>query len=162
MDLNSIKPKNLKISDKYSANLYKYLKKNPNARIYMSKRCLIKDIPIEYGEGSLNTYNTFVGQIYDDFLSGNKLMEILQKNTNNHWAFMLSQLDLEDITEQFFCDYKSIGRCLWDKNHHRSMRYDDNRFTYINEDSRICNWCGQSHTKRIETETSVKEYEIWE
>lgn len=162
MELTLIKPKNLKVSDKYSANLYKYLKKNPNSRIYMNKTCLIKEVPLTYQIGELSIYNTYVGQLGGNFLIGNKLIEILRKPNKQKWAFMKSDLEIEDITDQFMHDYKLIGRCLWDGKHNKWQLGTENRFTYINDNERFCNWCGCHQNKRIEVEVIEREHIIWD
>ena len=163
MDLKLIKPKNLKVSDKYSTNLYKYLKKNPNSRIFYRKVNRWNEEELEYNVHNFSIGNAILGVEYHDNYVGNCLMDILQKSSSTRWCYLKSMHgELVDITDEFFRDYELIGRCLFDPTHSKWVLGDDKRFTYINEDSRICNWCGQSHTKRIETETIVKEYEIWE
>ena len=162
MELTLIKPKNLKVSDKYSANLYKYLKVNPHSRIYMNKICSIKEVPLTYHIGKLSVYNAYVGQLGGGFLTGNNLMSILQKPSKHKFAFIKNNSELEDITEQFLLDYELIGRCLWYGDHNKRQLGDDDRFAHINENKRICNWCGCIQNKRIEKEVITKTHVIWE
>lgn len=56
-----------------------------------------------------------------------------------------------EVTEEFFERYIKIGRCIY--GHHLFLNDDENRYTYIDDTHRVCNWCGQEQHEEIITYT---------
>lgn len=183
MELKQIKPKG-KESDKYSINLYKYLKKNPEYnKVYYQTMHYVK---VGCGENHKEIYeyrhrdfdiNDFkLTEIYlsaypiwyiqrDDILTGSKLISILRggRGMYENFAYCSTshELNYVDITDIFWDKYIEIGRCIWDNKHNGYLQNDDNRFTYIDENNRICNWCGEKQHRKIKIEHIEKKKEIW-
>lgn len=152
MNLNEIKPKKVGTSDKYSSNLYKYLKENPKAKVFYSKTNYSTEEEQVYDKNNLSTMSTYIGQSLDGGISGVRLQEILGRLPKMGYFYLMSEDEYVDVTEEFFEDYKKIGRCLFDSNHSRWLLGDENRFAYSDEDTRECNWCNlkqKKHTKEI-------------
>jgi hypothetical protein len=181
LDLKKIKPKDIKISDKYSANLYKFLKKTGYGNVYFNTNngTMKEKETIELDWNNLRAYNIFIGSnIMDDTYNMNdeniNFGQVIAKRLNSilsgvkiyqtgaycafghYWV----NRDWIDITEEFWKRYEQIGRCLFID--HDGWCQDDNntRFKYIDEDTRICNWCGKTEHRRIKE--VVKHKEIWE
>lgn len=184
MNLNNIKPKNLKESDKYSVNLYKFIKKTGCNHVYINiNKGSFKEpniIGFDWNKDNVMDYDIYVGSnIMDDIiynedntkslnigqviakplysiLNGNKLYQ-----TGCYCAFGRTYVkrDFLDITDEFWKRYKEIGRCLF-LSHDRSCLGDENRFTQINALYRKCNWCGKLQEKHIEEKIIKKE--VWE
>lgn len=155
VELNAIKPKTSGISDKYSANLYKYLKKNPQSRVYTP-------IAEKYSKDTFSAGDVWLGVFHIVGLTGiagKRLQMILSgENSMNH-LMPANREEYVDITAKFFEDYKEIGRCLLDPSHTGWLRYDEGRFTF-SENARTCNWCGRTQLKT--TTTVCKAVELWE
>ncbi len=159
MDLNLIKPKVKNESDKYSWNLYKYLLKHKNTKVYYSKINSFTDDEHTYDKSSLVKMDTLIGVESEDGLIGARLIDILRKIPSMDFWYGNVKNNHVEITEDFFNDYIEIGRCLFDQSHDGLLRNADNRFTYINEDERKCNWCGIEQHKEIEEE--IKHVTHW-
>lgn len=155
INLNTIKPKICGMSDKYSANLYKHIKKNPHARVYAPAT-------LEYSKDSFKKVDVWLGTFHSQGISGisgDSLMSILRQSGNGSYFLPAKREDYLDITEDFFTDYEEIGRCLFDPSHTSWLRYDEGRFTN-SESARTCNWCGRSQLKT--TTTVCRTVELWE
>lgn len=184
IDLKDIKPKNLKESDKYSVNLYKFLKKTGYNHVYidLNKGTLEKPniISFEWDKDNVIDYDIYIGSnIMDDIIYNEDntkslnlgqviakpLWSILQGNklyqTGCYCAFghYYVKRDFLEITDEFWNRYKDIGRCLFLK-HEKVCLGDENRFTQINALYRKCNWCGKIQEKHIK-EKIIKQ-EVWE
>lgn len=161
--LNKIKPTNEKISDKYSSNLYKFIKK------YKNKYTKVFFHPISNWDGSevkldmnnLDGSQVYIGEISDEDMTGKSLMNILtgQKIYTVHCYYNIKN-DLINITDEFWDKYVDVGRCLFIG--HNGWYQDDcnTRFTYLDDKTRKCNWCEKIQHKRIEE--MVRKKEIWE
>jgi hypothetical protein len=69
---------------------------------------------------------------------------------------MLKNKTVEDITDWFWSQYILLGRCLWDVNHNKYMTNDETRFTYLDNNTRKCNWCGAVQSKKETPITTIK------
>lgn len=144
-NIYDIKPKNVKTSDKYSANLYKYFKKNPNSRVFKSKN-----------KNNISSTEILIGKANDEAITGTTLSHILTDDFKK-WYILYSEYgEYEDVTENFMNDYIRIGRCIWDKTHSGWVMGDEKRFTYTNKNERVCNWCGEVQRKK---EVVIIDYE---
>lgn len=155
--MKAIKPKNVRESDKYSSQIYKYLKDNPNLYTVMYDRnvydsdsgCYIrKDFDVK----DLEICNIFFGK-KDYNLSrciiGKNMRALVGCSRDKYatYAYTLkSECDIVDITEEFYKAYIRIGRCLY-TSHNTYTKNDDKRFKTINERSRFCIWCGKRQVK---------------
>lgn len=185
MDIKQIKPKG-KDSDKYSIQLYNFMKKNyPNgcSVSYISTQTKWnKETQDTYEEDKPFDENTFfTGDIwigktdredydsedfkgYINWMYGNSLGTILSGSRNKYTVFANPwniKKTVIDITSWFWNKYIEIGRCIWDRDHDGWLAKDENRFTYIDDDNRKCNWCGEVQHKEIKEETVVNRKEIW-
>lgn len=163
MNYKDCKPKDEKVSDKYSSNLYKFLKKYKDtySKVYFYPINNWDGSEVKFDINNLATEQVYIGKVVDDDIIGKSLMNIItgQKiyavscyyNAKNDWI---------DITEEFWTRYKDIGRCLFIR--HNGWYQDDynTRFEYLDDSTRKCNWCSKIQHKRIEEKILHKE--IWE
>lgn len=159
MDLILIKPKVKNESDKYSWNLYKYLKKYPNSRVYYNKFNSFTDERQVYNKNKLTKNDVLIGRNSGNSIIGFTLSMLLMKVPSMQFWYQNAYDTHIDITEEFIRDYIEIGRCLFDQSHDGWLRNNDNRFTYLEEDLRKCNWCGIEQHKEVEE--VIKYVEKW-
>jgi|GEM_PF-1168993 len=185
MDIKLIKPKDKK-SDKYSIQLYNFLKRNyPNGcNVYYistqlkwnneTKETYEVDVPFDentfnigdiwIGVTERETYNNGEFKGYIDWMYGNLLGTILGYSRNKYTVFANpwnNKKTVIDITDWFWNNYIKIGRCIWDRSHKGWLDNDENRFTHIDQNNRKCNWCGLVQHKEIKEEQIIKRTEIW-
>jgi hypothetical protein len=168
MNIKDIKPKG-KESDKHSIQLYNYLKKyyrNGSNVYYVSTQYQWDDnlkegkyINVEFDENNVHPMHIWIGRKSNEidentvWYHGNTLNTILGSgrcryiNFANPWY---TDKKVIDITNLFWEKYIEIGRCIWDHQHTSWFANDNDRFTYLDENTRKCNWCGVKQTK-IET-----------
>ena len=134
--IEKIMTKQKGISDKYSWNLYRFLKKfigkevwsfqSPKGRIFLA----ILQKPGKKGQ--------------DNF--GNFLNTIQMNNINakvDYYSWVNEDFtQYKEITETFFKEYQTKGRCAIDKDHEGWLSGTKNRFTQIDAETKKCNWCG--------------------
>lgn len=128
--LEEINPKN---HEKYSENLYKWLKKNknflPGVNVYKN----IKENKLYIG-----CFN----ETHDTNFWGAGLNAVLCKMSND--LFRLHEILISDfvVIENFWEDYIKIGRCAIDVDHTMSFLNSDNRWKYTNDgNTKSCTWC---------------------
>jgi hypothetical protein len=164
LDINKFKPKDIKISDKYSSNLYKFLKKYNKQgynKVYFNPVDNYDGHLIELDMESLPFANIYMGNMIEGDVIGNSLARIVTGQTLYKLSCNINVKDeWIDITKEFWKRYEAIGRCLFIG--HNSWYQDDynTRFTYADEITRVCNWCGKTERKRIKE--IIKHKEIWE
>ena len=184
-DLKEIKPKNLKISDKYSANLYKYLNKTKHYHVYvdLNEGTFEKPKMVELDWNNLHKYSIYIGsEIMEDTYTsddGKKSVDFGQVITKTLYSILNGRKlyqegcycgfgktyvkrDFKEITDEFWGKYKEIGRCLFISHDETFIKGNENRYTYLDENTRICNWCGKKQYKHIERETKIIEHIKWE
>lgn len=173
-DIKLIKPKNIKTSDKYSTNLYKFVKKKRFAHVYFNKKSCWdgKELKLNWNEilpSQIFIGSNMIDEFYEDInigcfigkslariISGNKLYDC---GAYCGFGGFYPKRDFIDITEEFWKRYIKIGRCLF-LNHDAWCIGQDKRFTYVNN-TRKCNWCGKWQKKQIEKETEIKRVVKW-
>ena len=149
--LKSIKPKQRFKSDKYSWNIYRYLKKN----------MIFGDIKVlDTSFGIMFCYNMDkVG------FSGRTIHSILQSGPysalDNYCYLRYYSTEYKDISDEFFKKYSQVGRCYFDEDHNGWWSGDEHRFTDINRNCKRCNWCGKDLRRTIETVVERKRKEVW-
>jgi hypothetical protein len=162
LDINKIKPKNQKISDKYSAYLYKFLMKQPSCNhVYFNPIDGYDGHIVEFDINNLLYCNIYLGRRKQGSdVIGKSLHGIITQGKYNDLGCYCFTNDWIDITEEFWKIYEQIGRCLFIG--HNSWYQDDNntRFTYTDDDTRVCNWCGKTEHRRFEE--IIKHKEVWE
>lgn len=157
--LKKIRPKESGVSDKYSWNIYRFLRKyrNWDIKVLDTKewgRIFSFSIHPDNGEKS----NLECGY------SGRSIQAILTLNWNQSLEtyFYLSPCkEYQDITEDFFKKYLLIGRCIFDPDH--SWYHDSKiRYTQVTKNSRRCNWCGEYFKRVIVKKAKITREENWE
>lgn len=167
IDIKKIKPKNVKRSDKYSKEIYKYLKNNPwYKRVWFDEASYDEDNKpvlrqfdinninlrrLYFGLPDFKTTNCITGKCLSGLLSGSRCaQESYYYITEKHSHFV-------EVTKEFYEKYIEIGRCIY--GHHLYLNDSENRYTYIDDTHRICNWCGQEQHE--ETITYTYERKEW-
>jgi hypothetical protein len=137
MDCLTIKPAIKGQSDKYSWNLYRFIKQVPRAyRVF-----------IKHNGEVLIGYPDDTGQ-----LIGTQLSAVLRTSTRTFalWSIGLSSnKETKEITEAFWERYHLIGACSLDTSYH----------AFVNDEGkRTCSRCGYEEVKRVVMEPR----EYWE
>jgi hypothetical protein len=167
MDHTKFKPANGKKSDKFSINLFRFLRKHRHSQVYVSHTCRItgKPKPFDFSNPKMN--QIYIGRLLSDdgWFGGKCLANILcgGRGYLEKWAFAPKHLELEDITEWFTKNYTLEGRSLWDRSGEIHMRDDAGRWTNVGN-TRRCNWSGRWYNKVIEKvqNTSRHVSYLWE
>lgn len=168
IDIEKIKPKNIKKSDKYSKAIYKYLKNNPQyRRVWFNEASYdceldepilisfdvnnIKLSKLYFGLPDFGTTNCIEGKCINNLIrEGRGSQETYYYIAEKHSHFV-------EVTEEFFEKYIEIGRCIY--GHQFYLNDDENRYTYIDNTHRVCNWCGKKQHEEVITYTY--ENKIW-
>lgn len=132
----SIKPKVHGFSDFFSWNLYRYLKKYNNQRIYLA--------PFDYFHGVKGPMVLVVGEERDGrWIHGGRLRSLCNgvwKSPPNRFAYPNTKY-WADITDEFFADYLKRGVCAI---------HGDTAHKWIdNGDNRVCEYCAKKQVKVI-------------
>lgn len=164
--LKLIKPKKKGQSDKYSWQLYEFIRRNKYKNVYYYKKNWDGE-PTELDPDNISTYQIMVGNMYD-CLSGGRLRTIMSDSKDKYTTFSFhpfggwSNDEFVNITDWFWDKYIKLGRCLFDKQHVGWWTNDSERYTYINKNSRKCNWCGKWQHREIIKKQKIKREEVWE
>lgn len=169
IDLKLIKPKNVKKSDKYSKVIYKFLKNNPRMRRVWFDEAIYDSnsnnyIRKPFDVDNMNLRNLFFGMPETEnsiCITGKCIGSLIQevKKSQEIYFYMGYQSShYVEVTKEFFDKYIEIGRCIY--GHYNWLPNDENRYTYINDTHRKCNWCGKEQCEK----TIIHKYEIktWE
>lgn len=153
MNINSIKPKIPKVSDRYSWSIYQWVKTNgTNFRVLLDPsedEILTRRLYFIRNEGGRGT----VGSNVHSIMSGQRTL----------YCFSLYPLHkYPDVTEWFWINYLRFGRCMVDPGHSKYFLGDDERYTMINKNSKRCNWCGKYLKRNIRKQVSIERVEHWE
>lgn len=180
-DIKQIKPKNIKQDDKYSKNLYKYLKFNryykdypSSVHVYFNRNIGGFEKP-EYKE--LDWDNLKIGEIY----IGSNIMEDIWDNKYSKTGKidfgqvicknLVTILRGNKLKEQgCYCgfghsyikrDWIEITEEFWDRYIDKGLcLFDRHAYEEIDNKTRVCKYCGDKQNKVIKTYTC--EYEEWE
>ena len=178
MNIKQIKPRLKGKSDKYSWQLYQYMVKNRIGKlptvIFANK--LSKDSErAEFYPADIRRNNIWIATNIEScqvesngkkgtarWIHGNGLGTILSDSREKYTTFANPWIqEYEDITDWFWSEYIKYGRCLLDPEHIGWWQGDDNRFTYINKNSRRCNWCGRWQYRTIKKTVTIKRSDSW-
>jgi len=177
INIQTVKPQTKK-SDKYSYQLYNFIKKHPRCdKVYYiashenydveADKVTYDEVPFD--ESKINPYYIWIGhknedESYEDgkivnWYSGNNLYTILGCGKCKYTEFAnpwLTGKHVVEITDWFWDNYSKLGRCLWDGSHQRFMTNEEERYTYIDDNTRKCNWCGKTFEKHEVPVTTIK------
>jgi hypothetical protein len=133
-----------KHGEKYSPNLYQFLRHNKLIRLY--------------GHVWKDKENTlWIGLKDDGFFIGARLIAALCHGGKTPTA---SHAGIGPLTEvkNFWNEYLQIGRCAIDRNHQMPFIGSENRFrTSDDPDIRTCKWCGITQQRKIHARTVIEE-----
>lgn len=168
-DIKSVKPKNVKVSDKYSANLYRFLKKNEHwgISVFAPQWSMIDGSFKEFDFDDPNCGEIYIG-FRDDFgwLVGNRLSHITCGMRGYLESYCYAPGDgsfyknMIEITDWFYSEYKEKGRALWDVSGSMRMVGDEDRFTVIGNTKR-CNWSGRWYHKEVVKRQKTDRTDKW-
>ncbi len=134
-----------KIHEKYSPNLFKWLKREPmrdHIRVFKDR------------QGRF-----WIGRVTDDdWFHGKKLYQVLCNGTKSgSAAYGYSRYkDFEEV-HGFWDDYQRLGRCAIDVDHQDYFLNSDSRFKELG-DHRSCTWCGFKQKRVTFEKTVVREH----
>ncbi|HOW51781.1 MAG TPA: hypothetical protein PLV42_07035 [bacterium] len=161
--LKAVRPAGLKEgrSDKYSVNLYRFFKRMLDKdRILAPHRLRVwKDQGNHWWFGFPDRGNEFYGVRFITVISrGYRKDEV--------FCFLKTPM-VEEITAEFYEQYRKIGRCIYHMqgSHHIEhddyMLHTDGRYTMSADGKRrTCNWCGRKQKMMVVREVTKKE--CWE
>lgn len=138
--LKSVRPEIDGKSDKYSWNIYRYLKKNLKGNVEV------------FSDGT----QAIIGESYQGEVIGVPLLSLMKNFSSSNYCFSWHLTELP----KFLNDYQRIGRCLLIPHDHPWYEGEDKRFTYVNN-TRRCNWCGQWQHKEIHKVVKREIREEW-
>ena len=160
---NLFKPKKRGESDKYSWNIYRYLKENNVVKVMYYTKSIIDGNNVEFNHKSVKMPQMFF-MIAGEH-SGTRADILMRKGSSSKletYSFILySQECFLDITDWFIKEYQRIGRCIFDSGHCGWWRGEEGRFTKINKNSRRCNWCGKYQHRNIVKKVELTRREVW-
>lgn len=122
-----------KLSEKYSPNLFKWLRKWDLA--------IDKDGNIQVGVYR-NLNHLYIGHLINGDFIGSRMSRVLC-NGSKERIWSSEGFDFEEVPG-FWQDYKEIGRCAIDKDHEIYFIGDKDRYRETEDGkSRQCQWCGE-------------------
>lgn len=168
IDLASIKPKNIKKSDKYSKVIYKYLKNNPRYRkVYFDESKYDSDsekyIKVSFDVKNMDLRNLYFGEpdgLGSNCISGKCINSLIVGGQCSQTTFCYICKDCSrfaDVTKEFYEKYIEIGRCIY--GHGVWISDDEERYTYIDPEHRRCNWCGKE--EHLEKKVVTYTRDVW-
>lgn len=160
--LEKIKPAVKGKSDKYSWFLYNWIKKNKflDLTVWFDTRSILDGKETNFDKKNIHIGQIWIGSAESGWFHGSRLGSILGGKYQT-WANPWMKNTHIDITEWFWEEYLKDGRCIWDRNHDRWIADDENRYIYINNNSRKCRWCGEWQYREIKKEIKIKRSEVW-
>lgn len=145
------------IHERYSPNLYRWLKKNHS-------RYEKYEVWRRQGEG--NYTGLYVGYVhaapFDKDFVGMRMNAILCRIRGTSSSVCYSGMAPEMVKDESFWPlYQSIGRCAIDPEHAQHFLNAKNRFSIAPDGkARVCNWCG--HEQVLRQWKEVIQREKWE
>lgn len=141
--LKSVQPKTRRESDKYSWNIYRYLKKH-----------LGRDVKVFENPRGVKV----IGEEFLDGISGDGLDSLIRSLRAQEFWFDINW----NLKEQkgWLEEYQRVGRCLLLPHDYLWYEGEDTRFTYVNN-TRKCNWCGKWQHMNLHKIVKVKLEKVW-
>lgn len=156
--LSKIKPKVDKCSDKYSWQLYQFIKRNGCTKVYYN----LKEDEL-YDCKAPRWNRIYICKELQGDIFGNSLTTIQSPSVDKYSMNCYCESNgykFIDITNTFWDMYIKDGRCVFDRNHNLWWSGGGDKYTMIDENTKICNWCSKElHRREIVTE---KIEEVWE
>lgn len=164
LNLNDIKPKNIKKSDKYSKQIYEFMKNHAYGNQVFYNEMQYDDESKTYIKKQFNANEVCLGDLFitkqsfvsEIDISGKCIRSIVGTNKDKYtnYCYCFSKKpSFTNVTEEFWIKYIEIGKCIYDD--HDWLKNEETRYTYINDRHRKCNWCGKEQElkalKRIHT-----------
>lgn len=141
-----------KRADKYSPNLYKFLKRTTERR--MLERAEVWEMDGVQYIGFMDGSDWFIGvRLFRVLCEGNR-------SSVRSMAHTLKCIEKMERVEGFWPEYVRIGRCAIDPKHSHVFTSKEPRYDYPKKDRRVCRWCGAEH--RLKTWTEKVKREAWE
>lgn len=165
--LNSVRPAVDNTSDKYSWNLYRWLRQYTRSNHFKyHPRIEVAQLTTRDGRpwGGTEKFCTgslFLGYLDPDsenmWFTGARLASILVEpfpKGENRLSRNIGAMSIAgsiDHTDKFWMDYANHGRCAFDPGHALAMLGDEGRFINVSDDHRRCTWCGfEQHKETVE------------
>lgn len=155
--LSKIKPEENGYSDKYSWQLYQFVKRNGCIKVYYNLKA---DEPYDLNVPRWNRIYICKNTCGD--IIGNSLVAIQSPSKDKYSLFSYDDsngYNLIDATDEFWDMYIHDGRCVLDRTHTGWWNGSGDRFDIIDENTKRCTWCGQILKKEVVTITTEKE--VW-
>lgn len=139
LDPKEFQPKVKGESDFFSWQLFKWLNKHPHyTRIYKTNWCTLLGAKVDYPV-------LYIGLRQDGCMSGAHLRHICHVGAPlQAWAHCHGEMDVdswEDVTDEFYDNYRSIGVCAI---------HGDNWHDWVTDgEKRSCSRCKVSETKVV-------------
>lgn len=126
----------MKLDDKYSPNLDRWLKKR-------KRHTGISQSVFRDADAAL-----WIGWLDEGlFLIGSRLNAVLCNGSKEDtWAYPLGRLPKMQEVSEFWNEYARVGRCAIDPTHLIHFLSRDGRFAE-DGDARTCKWCGQQQRR---------------
>lgn len=142
--INAINPEQ---HEKYSRNLYKWIKKNKN---------FFKILNVYRNPKEEN--RLYIGYIFENTFWGLNINSVLCNLTNNLLCFHSNITENLILVEDFWEKYILTGRCAIDINHTTSFLNSENRWLYFDDgNKKRCTWCNNCiKTRETYTVTQIK------
>ncbi len=157
MDINVLLDQiqaNDKRKDRYSLNLYRFLRKKPHYhQVFL--HCGIA------GQEHWDPERTLVPAIFvglgdAPFILGARLSEIICKGGSTQTAAHALFDHCVEITDAFWARYIEIGKCAIDPEH--TLYADSDRYAEV-EETRRCRWCGR--IEHVQEELQMQRRRVW-
>ena len=155
--LKTIKPQLRGKSDKYAWFIYKFLFEQSKAgtlkyyKVMWYKRNQSSANITEFeGRKENSLTNIFFITDIDGGISGVNLSNVIMGKYYETYFDVLSGDNFKDITDWFEMEYAKNGRCLFDSTHTKYFTDAEHRFSFKDDNHKVCNWCGCSFVKEIE------------
>ena len=156
--LKSIRPQTTSPREKYSWNLYRFLRhKDVREKIRVYEGKISDTEPVQYffavtkcASPQEDTGNIGIFEFILRTRRNNESIEILSYSNYDFSS-------MKDVTEKFFEEYQKIGKCAFHEPEHELYIRNTERFEIIDEKTRRCKWCGKIfRLRRI-----LVEQDIW-
>lgn len=161
-DLSLYKPQKDYVSDKYSANLYRWVRQWQRRYKHWGPQpavAMMSDISFD---PAASLRRALIGFQDDGWFVGAQVSRILcdpfpkgDIPSQHIWAWMPKDVG-PDITKWFWPEYQSVGRCIFDREHSGWLSHDEGRFDSLNEQHRWCRWCGHEEVAAYASEVRTR------
>lgn len=165
MMISRVKPEGNR-SDKYSINLYRFLKDNQDCdRVFVSRCNRLTGAPVNFDFSDPCAADIYIGRMDEKWFIGKCLSSILCGGSGYKRAFAYMPnsnivKSLEDVTDWFYTHYQRQGRALWDASGTMSMIDDGGRWTCVGN-TRRCNWSGRWYYSEVEKRQKTNRVKVW-